>query len=90
MKVRIALLILGLSTPALAYLDPVTGGAFIQILLVIFTSIALGFHRLKLWILGLFGKAPEPQVTEQGVTNEPTATEASAVGASENERPVSV
>lgn len=64
MKFRVVLLCLALSSPALAYLDPVTGNIIVQVVLVAFTSIALGFNRLKLWVLGLMGKKPSQKQEE--------------------------
>jgi hypothetical protein len=76
---RAVLLLLAMSAPALAYLDPVTGNILVQAVLAAFAALALGYHRLKLYVQKLFGKGgsqpPEEEKKEQNAPEKSDARE---------------
>ena len=88
MNVKAVLLVLALSTPALAYLDPVTGNLLVQAVLAGLAAIALGYHQLKAYLGSLFGKKtktepkseekPAEQPPEQPPEDKPGEADASA------------
>jgi hypothetical protein len=84
MNARALLLVLALSTPALAYLDPVTGNLLVQAVLAGLAAIALGYHRLKAYLGSLFGKKTESEPkseekpSEQPLEDKPSEANASA------------
>ena len=84
MNVKAVLLVLALSTPALAYLDPVTGNLLVQAVLAGLAAIALGYHQLKAYLGSLFGKKTktepksEEKPAEQPPEDKPGEADASA------------
>lgn len=65
MTVRVFLLVLALSGPALAYIDPITGNILVQAVLVVAAGVAVGYHRVKSYLGSLFGRK-KPQDNDQG------------------------
>lgn len=49
-RTGILIFLLALTTPAFAYLDPVTGNIVVQALMVAAAAIAVSFHKVKAYI----------------------------------------
>lgn len=79
------LLILALSAPALAYLDPATGSLLVQFILAALAAVAVGFRRIKHWFLALMGKAPAQEEEAEEPSDDEDEDEATEEGDGEAE-----
>lgn len=55
-RTGILLFLLAFTTPAFAYLDPVTGNILVQALMVAAAAIAVSYHKVKAYINSKLGR----------------------------------
>jgi hypothetical protein len=63
----------------MAYLDPVTGNILVQAILAGCAALALGYHRIKVFLGSLFGKKKEPEKKSDEQTQKDEAEKGSEV-----------
>jgi hypothetical protein len=78
MYVRVLLLVIALSAPALAYLDPVTGNILVQGLLAGVAAVALAYHRIKAYARVKLGLAPAEDKAQPEPETAPSEADDSA------------
>lgn len=72
---RTILLIVALSLPAAAYLDPVTGNIIVQAVLAGVAALAVAYGSIKARLQSLFGKKVSTEESNEGKTKEVAASE---------------
>ncbi len=71
MQNRVVFLILALTTPALAYIDPVTGNLIVQGLIAALAACGLFYRRIRQRVRDAFGGKDAPSEEESEESTEP-------------------